>query len=72
MLEQFSCVARPHQNMETGFSVLRRDSVWVLKMRGTETEGKFGSLEAAMRNAYLLTDAAIGTGNNNAAALGDL
>ena len=40
MLGQPSCVARPHRNMETGFSVMRKDSIWVLKMRGTDTEGK--------------------------------
>ena len=39
---------------------MRRDSVWILKMRGTETEGTFGSLKAAMQSAYWLTDAAIG------------
>ena len=72
MLEQSSCVARPHQNMETGFSVMRKDAIWVLKMRGTETEGKFGSLKAAMQTAYLLTDAAIGSGDSNAALTGDL
>ena len=65
-------MARPHQNMETGFSVMRKDSIWVLKMRGTETEGKFGSLEAAMQTAYLLTDAAIGSGDSHAALVGDL
>lgn len=72
MLGQPSCVARPHRNMETGFSVMRKDSIWVLKMRGTDTEGKFGSLKAAMQSAYLLTDAAIGKGDNNAALAGDL
>jgi hypothetical protein len=72
MLGQLSCVARPHQNMETGFSVMRKDSIWVLKMQGTDTEGKFGSLEAAMQSAYLLTDAAIGKDDNNAALAGDL
>ena len=54
--------------METGFSVMRRDSVWVLKMRGTETEGTFGSLKAAMQSAYWLTDAAIGQTDNHGAS----
>lgn len=65
-------MARPHQNMETGFSVMRKDAIWVLKMRGTETEGKFGSLKAAMQTAYLLTDAAIGSSDSDAALAGDL
>ena len=58
--------------METGFSVMRRDSVWILKMQGTQTEGKFGSLEAAMRTAYLLTDAAIGEANHHGAPTGSV
>ena len=72
MLEQFSSVARPHQSMKTGFSIMRKKSVWILKMDGTETEGKFGSLEAAMRTAYYLTDNAIGEANSYAAVAGDL
>ena len=51
---------------------MRRDSVWVLKMKGTETEGKFGSLKAAMQSAYWLTDAAIGTRDSDAEAAGSL
>ena len=72
MLGQFSSVARPHQSMKTGFSIMRKKSVWILKMDGTETEGKFGSLEAAMRTAYYLTDNAIGETNSYAAVAGDL
>ena len=34
---------------------MRRDSVRILKMRGTETEGTFGSLKAAM-TVRLLVD----------------
>ena len=49
--------------MQTGFSVARRNDLWVLRMQGTETEGVFGTLRAAMRCAYLLTDAEIGSGN---------
>ena len=48
--------------METGFAVMKKGNMWVLRMQGTATEGKFGSLSAAMRCAYLLTDAAIGDG----------
>jgi hypothetical protein len=56
--------------MKTGFSVMRKDSVWVLRMDGSATEGKFGSLKAAMQCAYWLTDAAIGTSDCDAAAAG--
>ena len=41
-------------------------------MDGTQTEGKFGSLEAAMRTAYYLTDNAIGQANSYATTAGDL
>ena len=58
--------------METGFSVMRKDSVWILRMKGTETEGKFGSLRAAMQSAYWLTDAAIGEADRDAEAAGSL
>ena len=58
--------------METGFSVMRRDSVWILKMQGTETEGKFGSLKAAMQSAYWLTDAAIGETDRDAEVAGSV
>ena len=58
--------------METGFSVMRRDAVWILKMKGTETEGKFGSLQAAMQSAYWLTDAAIGETAGDAKVAGSL
>ena len=51
---------------------MRKKSVWILKMDGTETEGKFGSLEAAMRTAYYLTDNAIGQTDSYATATGDL
>ena len=51
---------------------MRKDSVWVLKMKNTETEGKFGSLEAAMRCAYLLTDAQIGETNRDGAPAGSV
>ena len=57
--------------METGFSVMR-DAVWILKMKGTETEGTFGSLRAAMQSAYWLTDAAIGETDRDAEAAGSL
>ena len=43
--------------METGFSVMKRGNVWTLKMRGAETQGTFGSLQACMQCAYHLTDA---------------
>ena len=58
--------------METGFSVMRRDSVWILRIKGTETEGKFGSLRAAMQSAYWLTDAAIGEADRDAEVAGSL
>ena len=51
---------------------MRRDSVWILKMKGTETEGKFGSLKAAMQSAYWLTDAEIGARDCNAETAGSL
>ena len=65
-------MARPHQGMKTGFSIMRKNSVWILRMDGTQTEGKFGSLEAAMRTAYYLTDNAIGQANSYATTAGDL
>ena len=57
--------------MEVGFSVSRRDNVWTLKLQGTSTEGKFGTLKAAMRNAYLLANDAIGTADSHDSAAGD-
>ena len=56
--------------METGFSIARKDSIWVLRMRDTETQGTFGSLSAALRCAYWLTDAKIGQGDCDGAAAG--
>ena len=56
--------------METGFAVSKMGNLWKLKMRGTDTAGTFGSLRAAMQCAYLLTDAAIGETNCDAAAPG--
>ena len=53
--------------MKTGFSIMRRDSVWILKMAGVSTEGKFGSLGAAMRCAYLLANAEIDDGTDGQA-----
>ena len=52
--------------------VMRKDAVWILKMKGTETEGKFGSLEACMQSAYWLTDAAIGETDRDAEAAGSV
>ena len=54
--------------MKTGFSVSKKNDIWVLRMQGTETEGTFGTLRAAMRCAYLLTDAEIGSGYCDGAA----
>ena len=51
---------------------MRKDAVWILRMKGTETEGKFGSLRAAMQSAYWLTDAAIGEADRDAEAAGSL
>ena len=51
---------------------MRRDAVWILKMKGTQTEGTFGSLRAAMQSAYLLTDAEIGPRDSDAEAAGSL
>ena len=57
--------------MEVGFSVSRRDNVWTLKLQGTSTEGKFGTLKAAMRNAYLLANDSLGETDSDAAVTGD-
>ena len=40
--------------MTDGFSILRRDNVWVLRVQDSCTTGSFGSLEAAMSAAYAL------------------
>lgn len=40
-------------------------------MQGTSTIGKFGTLKAVMRNAYILTHDAIGTADSDATAAGD-
>jgi len=50
--------------METGFAVMRRGNLWTLRMRGTETQGTFGSLRACMQAAYHLTDAELGNGTD--------
>ena len=50
---------------------MRKDAVWILRMKGTETEG-VGSLRAAMQSAYWLTDAAIGEADRDAEAAGSL
>jgi len=42
--------------MEVGFSVMRRDNVWILKVKDSCTEGSFGSLAAAMRCAYTVAN----------------
>ena len=43
--------------METGFAVMKKGNLWTLRMRGSETAGTFGSLQACMQCAYHLTDA---------------
>ena len=40
--------------MTDGFSILRRDNVWELKVKDSCTTGTFGSLDAAMSAAYAL------------------
>ena len=53
-----SCAASSRLTMlETGFAIRKKGNLWTVRMQGTETEGTFGSLKAAMRVAYLLTDA---------------
>jgi hypothetical protein len=41
---------------EMGFSIMRKGSVWVMKVRNSCTEGQFGSLAAAMFCAYQVAD----------------
>lgn len=41
---------------EMGFSIMKKDSVWVMKVRNSCTEGQFGSLAAAMMCAYQIAD----------------
>lgn len=43
--------------METGFAIRKKGNLWTIRMQGSDTEGTFGSLSAAMRCAYWLTDA---------------
>ena len=64
--------------METGFAVVKRGNLWTLKMKGSNTSGTFGSLQACMQCAYHLTDAHFTddvskwTPNRDAEAVGDL
>nr|BDD46102.1 hypothetical protein 1 [bacterium] len=37
-----------------GFSIIRKDACWILKVQDSATEGSFGSLQAAMSAAYWL------------------
>ena len=41
---------------EMGFSIMRKDNVWIMKVRNSCTEGQFGSLAAAMMCAYSVAD----------------
>ena len=43
-----------------GFSVARKGNVWCLRMQGISTEGKFGTLKAAMKCAYILAHDSLG------------
>ena len=53
--KQWSCAASSRQqNMTDGFSILRRDNIWVLRVQDSCTTGTFGSLDAAMSAAYAL------------------
>ncbi len=58
--------------MEVGFSVSRQDNVWTLKLQGTSTVGKFGTLKAAMRNAYLLANDSLGATDSDESSAGDM
>ena len=40
--------------MTDGFSIVRNNNVWILKVKDSCTTGTFGSLEAAMSSAYAL------------------
>jgi hypothetical protein len=42
--------------MNVGFSVMKKDNVWILKVQNTCTQGSFGTLAAAMRCAYQLAN----------------
>jgi len=56
--------------MEVGFSVVRRDNIWILKVKDSCTEGTFGSLAAAMRCAYTLANGLNGQTTGDAEAFG--
>jgi len=56
--------------MEVGFSVMRKGSVWTLKVQNSCTEGTFGSLAAAMRCAYTLANGLNGSTTGDAEAFG--
>jgi hypothetical protein len=56
--------------MEVGFSVMRRDNIWVLKVKDSCTEGTFGTLAAAMRCAYTLANGLDGSTTGDAALAG--
>ena len=45
---------------EMGFSIARKGSVWVMKVRDSCTRGEFGSLAAAMYCAYSLANGLYG------------
>lgn len=46
--------------------------MWCLRMQGTSTEGKFGTLKAAMKCAYILAHDSLGETDSDAAVTGDL
>ena len=58
--------------MQVGFSVSRKGNVWCLRMQGTSTEGKFGTLKAAMKCAYILAHDSLGTPDSYDSPAGDL
>ena len=57
--------------METGFSVMKNGNVWTLRMKGSCTEAKFGTLRGCMQCAYHLTDAHFSDDPANWAPAGD-
>jgi len=56
--------------MEVGFSVMKKDNIWVLKVQNSCTQGTFGTLAAAMRCAYTLANGIDGQTTSYAATVG--
>jgi len=55
--------------MEVGFSVMKKDNIWLLKVQNSCTQGSFGTLAAAMRCAYTLANGIDGQATCTSAAI---